>query len=99
MWDEIHVQIARAWLAQETRGPQTPEEVEREALQSQPWRALQNWIMSSLDTRGTLLQKARRKLIIQYCGSFKMQPSSTSILDAQLVSFTRKDISEVPFSI
>jgi hypothetical protein len=49
--DQIHVRIARAWLPQETRRLQTPEEVEREALQSQPWRALQNWIMSGLDTR------------------------------------------------
>jgi hypothetical protein len=56
-WDEIHVRIARAWLPQETRRPQTPDGVEREALQSQPWRALQNWIMSSLDTRRPSLKK------------------------------------------
>jgi hypothetical protein len=29
------------------------------------------------------VKKARRKLIVQYCGSFKMQPSFTSILDSQ----------------
>jgi hypothetical protein len=74
-WDEIHVRIASAWLPQETRHPQTPEEMEREALQSQPWRTLQNWIRSNVDTRGRLLKKARRKLIVQYCGSFKMQPT------------------------
>jgi hypothetical protein len=56
-WDEINVRIARAWLPQETRRPQTPEEVEREALQSQAWCALQNWIMSGLDTRGRPLKK------------------------------------------
>jgi hypothetical protein len=56
-WDDIHVRIAHAWLPQETRCPQTPKEVELEALQSQSWRALQNWIMSSLDTRGQPLKK------------------------------------------
>jgi hypothetical protein len=39
--------------------------------------------MSRLDTRGRTLKKARQKLTVQYCGSFKMQPSSTSILDGQ----------------
>jgi hypothetical protein len=82
-WDEIHLRIARAWLPQETQRPQTPEEVEREGLQLQPWRALQNWIMRSLDTRGRPFKKAKRKLIVQYCGSFKIKSSSTSILDGK----------------
>jgi hypothetical protein len=34
--DEIRVRIARAWLSQETRRPQTGEEVERQSLQLAP---------------------------------------------------------------
>jgi hypothetical protein len=82
-WDEIHVRIARTWLPQQTQCPQTPEEVEWQALRSQPWRALQDWIMSRLHTRERPLKKARRKLGMQYCGIFKMQRSSTSILEGQ----------------